>query len=409
MRRPSRRLLTLVAFSLMAGTVAWVARDVVVGRPTPVAGSIEASAPNAGDRPAEGAAGAEHSKSESGKKPLHQDTRVVSEEQRQDALARAQVWRQPAVPIREAYFGPDANPPTDLTCKFTITELGGTTPKFDCTLESGEQIRIKYGKGPEIPAEAAATRLLSGLGFGADGISLVKHLRCYGCPEEPFSTMKAVEITRAEPLYKHVVDYSKYEDFDWVALERKFTARPIETEKQEGWAFFELDLIDPAKGGASREQVDGLRLITVLLAHWDNKAENQRLVCLSHDWPANTLCKEPFLLLQDVGATYGPTKVNLEAWAKAPMWDDRAECRVSMRELPYDGATFGEARVTERGRQFAGSLLRQLSDRQLADLFAGARFDKARGIFSATWPVAEWVRVFKAKVQAITEGPACPA
>jgi hypothetical protein len=80
-----------------------------------------------------------------------------------------------------------------------------------------------------------------------------------------------------------------------------------------------------------------------------------------------------------------------------------------MRELPYDGATFGEAGISERGRQFAIGLLRQLSDRQLADLFAGARFDKPRGIFSATWPVSEWVRVFKAKIHAITEGPPCPA
>jgi hypothetical protein len=399
--------LTLVAI-LTALAVAWVARDAVVGRPTPRTSTIEASASNPAAR-SESAAASSQSQPASASKSLHEDTRVVSEAQRQDALARAQVWRQPPVPIREAYFGPDANPPIDLTCKFTITELGGTTPKFDCTLESGEQIRIKYGKGPEIPAEAAATRLLSGLGFGADGISLVKHLRCYGCPEEPFSTMKAVEITRAEPLYKHVVDHGKYEDFDWVALERKFAARPIETDKQEGWAFFELDMIDPARGGAPKEHVDGLRLVTVMLAHWDNKAENQRVVCLSPDWPANTPCPQPFLLLQDVGATFGPTKVNLEAWEEVPIWDDRARCLISMRELPYDGATFGEARVSERGRQFAGGLLRQLSDRQLADLFSGARFDKARGIFSATWPVADWVRVFKAKVQAIIEGPACPA
>jgi hypothetical protein len=387
MRGGARRLLMLMAVGLSAVAVALVARGVVVGRPTPIAGASSASA----------------------SKPLPEDTRVVPEEQRQDALSRAQIWRQPPVPIREAYFGADANRPTNLTCKFTMSELGGTTPKFDCTLESGEQIRIKYGKGPEIPAEAAATRLLSGLGFGADGISLVSHLRCYGCPEEPFSTMKAVEITQAEPLYKRVIDYRTYEDFEWVALERKFTARPIETDKQEGWAFFELDRIDPSKGGAPKEHVDALRLLTVLLAHWDNKAENQRLVCVSHNWPANAPCPQPFLLLQDVGATFGPTKVDLDGWEKVPMWDDRAQCRISMRELPYDGATFGEARISERGRQFAIGLLGQLSDRQLADLFAGARFDKARGIFGATWPVADWVRVFKAKVRAITEGPPCPA
>ena len=34
-----------------------------------------------------------------------------------------------------------------------------------------------------------------------------------------------------------------------------------------------------------------------------------------------------------------------------------------MRSLPYDGATFGTATITEAGRQFLGGLLTQLSDR----------------------------------------------
>ena len=122
MRRPLRRVLTVVAVSVTALTVAWFARDVLGGRPTPVAGTIESPVSGPGDR-AERASADPPSKSVSGSKPLHEDTRVVSDEQRQDALARAQVWRQPPVPIREAYLGPDANPPTDLTCKFTITEL----------------------------------------------------------------------------------------------------------------------------------------------------------------------------------------------------------------------------------------------------------------------------------------------
>jgi len=406
MWRRSRHLGTLAATGLAAGLVVWLGRDVLTERQgaltrTPPAAAADRDAVST-EQPGTG-----KRDSASEPKPPY-DTRVVSEDERRQTLARAQIWRDPPVPVREAYFGGDANPPTDLTCKFKLTELGGTTPKFDCVLESGEQIRIKYGKGPEIPAEAAATRLLSGLGFGADGISLVKQLRCYGCPEEPFSTMKAVEVTRSEPLYRRMIDYSKYEDFEWVALERKFAARPIETDKQEGWAFFELDKIDPANGGAPKEHVDALRLITVLLAHWDNKAENQRLVCLMPDWAPNTPCPRPFLLLQDVGATFGPAKVDLHSWEKVPIWDDRATCRVSMRELPYDGATFGEARISEGGRQFAVNLLRQVSDQQLADLFAGARFDKPRGIFGATSPVADWVRVLKDKVRAISEGPPCP-
>ena len=220
--------------------------------------------------------------------------------------------------------------------------------------------------------------------------------------------MKAVEITRSQTLYKRIVNYEKYDDFTWVARERKFPARPIETKELEGWAFFELDKVDQSRGGGPRAHVDALRLMAILLAHWDNKSENQRFVCLSSNWPEKRPCPEPFLLLQDVGATFGPSKVNVKEWEKMSMWRDRPSCAVSMRDLPYNGATFNDSRVTEAGRQFFGKLLSQLSDRQLADLFAGARFDQKRGLFSATDPVSEWVRVFKAKVRAITDGPPCP-
>jgi hypothetical protein len=341
-------------------------------------------------------------------KPIHDDERIVSDAERLETFARAQVWMQPKVPIEQAILGGDPKTGKELACKFKITALGGTTPKFDCDLDSGEEIRVKYGNGPEIPAEAAATRLLRTLGFGADDITIVEKLRCLGCPKEPFSTMKVVEMTRAQPLYRRLIDYEDYEDFNWVAVERKYMARPIETATLEGWAFHELDKVDASKGGASRAHVDALRLIAVLLAHWDNKPENQRMVCLTNGWPDKTPCPHPFLLLQDVGATFGPTKVDLPEWQKAQIWEDRAACKVSMRELPYEGATFGEAHVTEAGRLFVGKLLSRLSDRQLTDLFTGARFSSRRGFFSASRPIPEWVSAFKAKVTAINDGAPCP-
>jgi hypothetical protein len=331
---------------------------------------------------------------------------VVTDEVRANLLRRAQVWKPPAVPIARARF--DGINLDELSCKFKVGDLGGTSPKFDCTLESGEEVRIKYGNGPEVPAEAAATRLLGALGFGADHITLLRKLRCFGCPDEPFSTLKAVEITRTEPLFKHVVDYTDYEEFHWVAIERKFEARPIETTQVEGWAFFELDQIDAKAGGAPRAHIDALRLIAVLLAHWDNKPENQRLVCLS-DSDEHATCTQPFLLLQDVGATFGPAKMDLPAWEQAPIWEDRATCFVSMRTLPFNGATFGRATITEAGRKFLGERLNLLSDDQLVALFESARFAEKRGVFSAPHQVADWVRVFRAKTHAITDGPACPA
>ena len=86
-----------------------------------------------------------------------------------------------------------------------------------------------------------------------------------------------------------------YEVFQWVALERRFPARAIEiTDGTEGWAFFELDKVNSAEGAAPRAHVDALRLLAVFLAHWDNKSENQRLVCLSKHWPEGTPLSEAF-------------------------------------------------------------------------------------------------------------------
>ena len=56
----------------------------------------------------------------------------------------------------------------------------------------------------------------------------------------------------------------------------------------EGVGVLRARSVDPSKGGAPRAHVDALRLLAVFLAHWDNKAENQRLVCLSETWPQGT-------------------------------------------------------------------------------------------------------------------------
>jgi hypothetical protein len=334
------------------------------------------------------------------------ETRVVSPEERLDAIARAQVWRDPAA-------GNSARmPPTavieNLSCRFILKRLNGTTPKFNCLLDTGEEVRIKYGSGAEIPAEAAATRLLRALGFGADEIALVHHLRCYGCPLEPFATSKAVQIVRGRDVYEHAIDYDGFHDFEWVALERKYDAWPIEAVMHEGWAFAELDHVDASKGGAPRAQLDALRLVAVFLEHWDNKADNQRLVCDTRDWPPDTPCPAPLMMLQDLGATFGPRKVNLRRWSTSTIWADRTRCRITMRHLPYSGATFVDTQVTEEGRQLAARLFARLTADDVADLFRGARFDQGRGVFSDVHPVARWVDAFNARVDMIRDGPPCP-
>ena len=339
--------------------------------------------------------------------PRSAEERVVSEPVRHDALTRARVWPEPSPPVADDLFR--AATIDEIDCRFVVTSLGGTTPKFDCALASGETIRVKYGSGSEIPSEAAATRLVRALGFAADTITLVKRLRCHGCPLEPFTTLKTAAAVHAGELYSKAIDYAEHRDFEWVAVERKYDGAPIETATQQGWSFRELEQVSASKGGAARAHVDALRLMAAFLAHWDNKADNQRLVCVSREWPAGAPCPEPMLVLQDLGAAFGPRKVDLDGWSRTGIWGDRTTCRLSMRGLPYDGATFSDVRIGEPGRQLFASRLRQVSEAQAADLFAGARFDQKRGLFSDVRPVDDWVRAFKTRVAMVSDGPPCPA
>jgi len=326
---------------------------------------------------------------------------------RDDALARARVWRPPTPPVAEVDFrtnppGEDSFPPeAELVCKFLLKHSRGQTPKFYCVLPGGEVIKVKYGRrNPEAFAEVAATRLLSALGFGADRVYRVARVRCFGCPPYPHSYFSWLD--------SFFSDASRYVDIAPASVERPFRGKKVASPGADGWTFHDLEHIDAARGGARRAEIDALRLVAVFLADWDNKSVNQRLVCLPGGEDPADRCREPFAFLQDVGATFGPLAVDLGAWRKVPMWADRATCRVSMKSLPYHGATFVDVDLTEGGRKLLASELTHMRDGQVRDLFAGADFAHYGRGPDANRDLDGWVGAFKAKVAEIADGPPCP-
>lgn len=335
---------------------------------------------------------------------------------REDALASAKVWRAPAIPISEANlrdnpagadgFAVDA----EVACRFKIQEVNGLTPKFHCELPDGDVLKIKYGSdNAELPGEVAATRLLSALGFGADRMYIVKRIRCAGCPRYPFYALRCLQEIGVKPAcLPGGIDYDRVVNFDAAVVERRLEGRKIESPSTAGWAWFELHKIDPTRGGSSRAEVDALRLMAMLLAHWDNKADNQRLLCPPSDERPDGSCARPLAILQDVGATFGPTKIDLHNWRNMRIWADGASCAVSMKTLPFSGATFPDWKISEDGRQLVLSLLEQLSDQQLRDLFEGSRITSFDQVPAEGRRAETWVRVFKDKVQQIRDGGPCP-
>ena len=342
------------------------------------------------------------------------DSRAIS--LRDEALRSARVWRPPATPIARVDFagnpaGPRAlRPDDDLDCRFELTRTSGTTPKFECKLPDGDLVKIKYGgNNPELHAEVAATRLLTALGFGDDRMYVVRRVRCAGCPAFPFESLKCYDRTGLlAACFAGPIDYGRSATFDPTVVERHFDGRKIETAENPGWAWYELDRIDPAAGGSSRAEVDALRLMAVFLSHWDNKAANQRLVCLPGGDRAGGGCTKPFAFVQDLGATFGPVKLDLPNWRRTPVWADRATCTVSMKSLPYGGATFPDRRISEAGRQMLTGLLEQLSSGQLTDLFTASRVIEYDEISAETRSAAPWVEAFRNKIRQIADGGPCP-
>ena len=287
------------------------------------------------------------------------------------------------------------------SCRFAPAQPSGTTPKFDCVFAGGDTVKVKYGHDAEIHSEAAATSLLRILGYPSDNVRIVPRLRCYGCPRHPFVVMHLRQWLGVPFVTADVA--GGYTDFEWVSVERRFPGAAIETDARSGWEWRELDQVD-----APRAEVDAFRLLAVFIAHWDNKSENQRLVCLDDASGGTRRCERPLAMIQDLGASFGPPKVNLARWRDLPVWHDRTTCTLSMRALPFEGATFEDVRISEAGRALLAERLAVLSDAAIERLFAEARFPQFQAGTDDERDLEAWTGAFRSRVNQI-DGARCAA
>jgi hypothetical protein len=273
-------------------------------------------------------------------------------------------------------------------------------------------VKVKYGHDAEIHGEAAATALLRMLGYAADTVTIIPRLRCYGCPRHPFVAAH-LRRTFFRPFIPDEIP-GGYTDFEWVSVEQRFPAPAIETDSTAGWEWRELDYAD-----APRAEVDAFRLLAAFLAHWDNKSQNQRLVCLDQlrlppsrdalrwtgkaDTASGTVCERPLAMIQDLGASFGPPKVNLARWRDLPVWHDRTTCTLSMRALPFEGATFEDVTVSEAGRALAAERLGAITDVAIERLFADARFPQFQAGTADERDLKAWTQAFKSRVRQISD------
>ena len=336
---------------------------------------------------------------------------------RNAALAAARVWSPPRVPPGSVDFsvntpGPgafDAN--ADVDCTFALEPTGGSTPKFHCTLANGDRVKVKYGEvipNSEVPAEVAATRLLAALGFPTDRMNRVHSVRCRGCPPLPQQALQCLEKREPALACLQGAAPDRIVTFGHAAIERPLEGNRIEASKNQGWSWYELEKIDPKAGGSSRAEVDALRLMAILLAHWDNKGANQKLLCPPGAARPDGSCRAPVAAIADPGSTFGPMSVDLVSWKQVPMWIDPATCRVGMKTLPFAGATFQDVQISEDGRQLALRLLRPLTPEQLNTLFAASGVTEFPHIAAAARDPRNWTEAFLDKVHQIAAAGPCP-
>ena len=316
--------------------------------------------------------------------------------ERAEIVARAQVWEPVNIATRDLRKGPQAmdgfKPGETVTCAFEEAVFEGRSPKFLCRLSPTDAVKVKFGAdNGEVYAEVAATRLLWALGFGADRMYPVRVI-CRGCPED-------IGEPTGQPGERLV---------DPAAIERPASSEEGAPPGFSDWSWLELETIDEAHGGAPHAHRDALKLLAAFLQHGDTKPEQQRVICRGPGSLENGTCERPFLMLNDVGLTFGRANyanlnaigsANLDEWESMPIWKYSIGC---VANLPKSlTGTLRDPVISEQGRRFLSSLLAQLSDRQLLDLFTVARIDRRDGRGVEAESSAEWVDAFRRKRQEI--------
>lgn len=342
----------------------------------------------------------------------------LSVAERREVMERANVWRPIDTSSLDLIKGPilpaSQRIPAHVTCTFVFPEkpLGGTTPKFECELPPApgqrakpkhDIVKVKYGeKNGEVYAEVAASRLLWALGFQAD-VMYPARVTCRNCPDDPFAA-SSTDWQRGSP------GDGSTREFDPAVVERESGSK-VEVPGYEGWAFPELDTLTASGGGATRAQIDALKLLAVFIQHSDSKPGQQEIVCQEgrkrKDAEGNETCAEAWLVIKDLGGSFGKatklntSKMKLADWDGAAIWKDAKQC---IGDMPRSfTGSLEDPVIGEAGRRFLAQRLAQLSEKQIRDLFTVSQVEKRgeeiTGADGRKRPVTvdDWVRTFKKK------------
>jgi hypothetical protein len=361
-------------------------------------------------------------------------------DQRIEYIRRARVWEPTDVSSKDLYNGPAGElklaVDQEITCDFVPKRMGGWTEKFLCRMEDGKVFKVKYEeklKYKEVYGEVLGTRLFWALGFYADRMLPVR-VTCRNCPRHPWKYVKKMknkrgleeqDLIRSLPPEAEIGTYT----FDPAALEERLDFEPIEERENQGWSWRSLSLVDEKLGGATKAEIDALKLLNAFIQNADNKYKQNSFGCprseLVEDAAGDVTCRRPVLYVDDLGAVFGEGgfttgkagRVDYDGWMNRHVWRNEESCRARLASISWilRRSTLRDPVISEEGRALLAGQLDRLSDAQIADLFRAARIDRLHqttddgvsGRREVT--LKDWVELFKKKRDEISKHPGCPA
>jgi hypothetical protein len=331
------------------------------------------------------------------------DLSQVTPNERFHYVRHSQIWHSVPISSLNLFEGPGGSDAfkfeQEVHCQYVREKRSGTSPKFHCKLDTGEVVKVRYGKdNTEVYGQIAASRLLWALGFGANENYPVTVV-CDGCSKDPWN----------DP---HV--YQQTMTFVPATIERKVKGVEMNEfgKSKQGWGWNELEHVGEGSGHAPRAQIDALKLLAVFMSHVDSRPNNQRFVCLEDgivEKNGRMQCAKPLMYISDVGTTFGGaleqgdrSTLQLKSWLRWPVWRDAQRCVAYLEPAEHTAGMLRSPKISEAGRKFLSHLLEQLSDQQIRDIFRAAQVDEVEqpeGYAS----IDQWMEAFKLKRKQISQ------
>jgi len=253
------------------------------------------------------------------------------------ADATPMLWQEPSdIATRNLLLGPggEVMQPDLSSVTFIEKQKGGHSTKYRVRDAQGRVWVAKVGK--EAQPEVAASRLLWAVGYFTDITYLAPRVEIQG-----------------KGTFENV----------------RFEARPKQIKRLEEWTWEQ----NPFSGTL---EFQGLKVMMILLANWDIKDNNNRILLVQDEQTGN---KQLRYIVSDLGSTFGKTSGLLTGTRSEPRDYLKAKFVVGVKgdrvEFDYGGkrgSLFHDITVAQVG--WIGDWLARLSERQISDAFRAANY-----------------------------------